>query len=293
MVCSLAFSSAYGIAVWASGWEFFRRRAVASDTRVAGAFSVSSSYANVAALGVILGIWLLFIAYKKFSLTKFQRWIIGVSTLCSFVGLYLSYTRSALLAVLAAMPILFGNVSQKLKYFFIALFLFIVFCAVGIGVDGGVGNRYFQNIHSGSNSERLTQFQLALLMQKENPLFGVGFRNFDKFDPQFKQKYALPNKQFKGNAHNNFLEVLATIGIGGFLAYIAWMLFWLMEIAAFPSPIRELSIALWVVFQVAGMFHSNIIDAETLVLLSIIYPISASYTLHLTMSRISSKASAH
>jgi len=69
--------------------------------------------------------------------------------------------------------------------------------------------------------ERLAHWQAAINMANAQPLFGVGFGNYD---PAY-QTYRLAAWQYGlGHAHNIYLNVLAETGVVGLLAYL---FFWL------------------------------------------------------------------
>jgi O-antigen ligase len=70
--------------------------------------------------------------------------------------------------------------------------------------------------------ERLAHWQAALDMATHQPLWGVGFGNFETF----YDKYRLINwNEALGHAHNYYLNLLAELGIIGLLVYgKAWLL---------------------------------------------------------------------
>ncbi len=257
---SLFISCVAGIIFYLGNWNYIRN-AVLAGRRAAGLFSVSTSYACSAVLMFTLALGYFVASRKKFNNGILLSWIL----VCA-LGIYLSYTRAALLGFCVAAYFLLGlsmraSLLKKCAALLMALF---VGMALWLGSQGGTSNRYIMALDSQSNSERLGQFHLSYLMLKDNPVFGVGFRLFEQNDPHYKKTYDLDHKDFFGNAHNNYLEMAATGGLPVLIAYIAFMLLLLFECKSLPSPYSHIGLAVWWAFQVAGFFQSNIIDAETL-----------------------------
>src|SRR5262249_28761019 len=73
---------------------------------------------------------------------------------------------------------------------------------------------------------RMQMARIALKITRERPWFGVGLRQFQHesqryITPEFMT--AFPQTRYGENAHNNFLQVLAELGVVGLAAFV-WLL---------------------------------------------------------------------
>jgi len=133
-----------------------------------------------------------------------------------------------------------GNIKKKVKY------LFIVILCVGVAIYA-FNNVAFLNKYSkvfmdlflsffgntvvdNSTLERTYLIQTALKVWIENPIIGVGWENF-----------ALYN-DLNLLAHNNYLELLASLGVIGFVIYYSnyVRLFWDSIQKKYDQPINRL-----------------------------------------------------
>ena len=130
-------------------------------------------------------------------------------------------------------------------------------------LSGSQKNRLFQSAYNNSNAQRVSQAKMAWEAFKEKPILGQGYRSLEERDLSIKQKYGINHKDFTGHAHNNHLEILATTGILGFIAYFMWLFFWFKEILkAKSSPWYPFLISLLVYFIISSLAQSSIIDSE-------------------------------
>jgi hypothetical protein len=72
-----------------------------------------------------------------------------------------------------------------------------------------------------SNTGRLSLWRAGWEMFKDHPVFGVGDIDLREYYMKYKQPH---QKEIQGHMHNNFMHVLVTLGIFGFLAVL--FLFW-------------------------------------------------------------------
>lgn len=235
--------------------------------RVSGFFGMIMSYAYTAVWPFLL---MAFLALNKSVKTNWKvldnikvRWALVVLFAAAIV---LSQARGALVGIVLAGPfLLLGNKRR----FFGALFV------VGILSVGSYfkirsatsaapeGNRIFQGSKSLSNLWRLSQFEMSKKAFSDKPFLGQGWRSLEERTLAIKEKYNLPHKEFVGHAHNNYLEVLATCGILGFVCFLLWLLFWLKDSYwSNKSPWRYFYLAGISGFLVSGLFQSTFIDSE-------------------------------
>jgi O-antigen ligase len=103
--------------------------------------------------------------------------------------------------------------------------------------------------------ERLAHWQAGLAMADAQPWLGVGFGNYEAAYPA----YALENWPVAlGHAHNYYINLLAEVGIAGFVAYLLlWIAIFAATIRALrqPWPIRGVVLGLLAVWVALSVHH--------------------------------------
>ena len=98
---------------------------------------------------------------------------------------------------------------------------------------------------------------------KERPLTGVGWRHNHELSGFYLMEKNPGQRVFSGHAHNNFLDVLGSLGLMGSLTWLAWCagVFWISATARKNrDPEFDFSrglICAWVVFQINGLTQVN------------------------------------
>ncbi len=245
-----------------TGYNYVSMRSVNTD-RNAGLSGMVLNYAHNLAYFQILLLGL--IIYKKeinqFINEKFLYFIFVLNLL----GLYFSYTRGAIIALLAGIPFYFykKNKVKFLRGFGLLIILgSIIYFASGSSL-----------IRTGSDNERLSQWKAALYAFKERPIWGYGYLNFERYSVSIKEKYNIGQLQFGGHAHNNFLEMLASTGILGFLAFVTWLFFWVREMYERNDLAARLCFPFIVTFVVSGLTQSTISLGINLFFIMAVYAI--------------------
>jgi len=137
---------------------------------------------------------------------------------------------------------------------------------------------------------RFSQNKAAAVLAIKNPLFGAGFRNIDEKFPQIKEGYRTgqtkagvkkghsivetkKEKSYISHAHNNYLEILAGMGLFGFVAFCGFFFFWYRE-SGVNEDIRLITIPIIINFMLMSFAHSTIVDSVYLFPFILIYSIS-------------------
>ncbi len=190
--------------------------------------------------------------FKKWT----QNWILNCAWAINFVGLATSYTRGAWISVLAAIPFFFFKQNKK-KF---ALIFGLGFLLLGIGFLGLPKVRETFLTRQDSNSQRLAFFKTALKATSERPVWGYGYKNYEPHSKALKKKYDIPWSEHSGHAHNNYLEHLASTGIAGFIALLAFCLLWLKE----TYQRNEIIFPFVLAFLISGFTQYTFGDGENL-----------------------------
>ncbi len=197
--------------------------------------------------------------------------ILLVSALIIFLfGLYTTYTRGAILAFIA------GVIGFNLKSLKNLVLTSIVLAALGL-------TGYFANYKNfqreGSNVERLSMWKAALSAYQERPIFGWGYLNFEHHSLDIKKKYNYEALTFGGHAHNSILEVMASTGSVGFLAFLTWIGFWVRELFLRSDKWAKVELAALCAFFVGGLTQSTIGLGINLFFIMFVYSLSAANTM--------------
>jgi len=198
------------------------------------------------------------------------KWVIVFAILVG-VAMYLTYSRGAMLGVVVGLTVF---AMMRSRYLMLGL--------LAVGLIGGIvafsqGARYLNF----EEPVRGNQWRAATVAFIENPMFGLGFRNFEIQSVELKKRYGIEAEiienvdgveiisYVKGHAHNNFLEAFASIGVFGGLCFIGFCSAWFREV--WRSRYRELFIPLLVAFIVSGLFENTFYDSEVLNCILLIY----------------------
>ncbi|MCY4644204.1 MAG: O-antigen ligase family protein [Bacteriovoracales bacterium] len=238
--------------------------------RTCGMYSSTMTYGYGAGLLSLFLLGLLVNAQKLRDIVG--KNILLLSSLLSFIGLYLSFARGAFLGFLLALPWLFATFRNKaapmrfygLSCAALAMAMVMLLSFLNYIPKGSIQNRLLAS--KGSSYEgRISFYRAAYYGFKENPFFGLGFQNFDKYSVDLKKKYnILFDRDQRGSAHNNYLEILAGSGLMAFLAFFGFLLFWLIEIFKSTKEMRTLFLPFFIGFLISGLFHSSLIDRWSL-----------------------------
>lgn len=243
------------------GYNPLLMKAIKIGERNGGLFGMLMNYAHNMSYFLVLLFGLILMRDKIKHLVN-SRFLILVF-LINLIGLYFSYTRGAWLAVIAGIPMYFYKDHKKL--FWGLLLGLIVLGVVGYFVAGK------KVVRPESENQRISQWQAALVAFKEKPVLGYGYLNFEDHSIAIKERYNLLNKEFGGHAHNNFMEILASLGSVGFLFLVQWLAFW------FKAKSYKFNIPLVATFIVGGLTQATVSLGINLFFIMAIYSITAIY----------------
>lgn len=184
----------------------------------------------------------------------------------NLIGLYTTYTRGAWLAFLIGIPFFFFK--NHKKSFLLTFFLLLV---LGVGAYKIAGKAV---IRPASDIERTSMWKTAIVGFKERPVFGLGYLNFEQLSTSLKRKYDIEVPKFGGHAHNNFLEMLASTGLVGFLCFSGWLLFWFLEVLKRDDVIAKIAVPYIVVFIVSGLTQATFVLGANLFFIMTIYALT-------------------
>jgi len=198
----------------------------------------------------------------KFILNKFWIFLLTIPVLLS---LYLTSSRNALLGLFTGL-ITLGIL--KNKYFLASIIVIVILFLVAAPLPLKERTLSIVDFNHPSNKSRFIMWETGIKIIKDYPFFGIGDTDIIKVYKNYKPI------EFHGEGshlHNNFLQVLATIGIIGFTAWLALMAYiFLRQIKIYLSTrkypvlntLAAASIASMIAFQVSGLTEWNFGDFE-------------------------------
>lgn len=239
-------------------------------TRNGGLFGMLMNYAHNLSYFLVLVFGIILNREKLKHLVSSR--IVIIFFIINLVGLYFSFTRGAWLAVIAGIPMYFYKGHKKV--FWSLLVSLLIVGTVGFFVAGD------QVIRPASEGQRISQWEAAYYAFKEKPVLGYGYLNFEDHSKNIKERYEIFNKQHGGHAHNNFMEVLASVGIIGTIAFLTWLVFW------FREESYSWSIPLLTTFVVGGLTQATIALGINLFFIMAVYSVAASKTREVSPSSL-------
>jgi len=261
-----------GIHALFSGYHLIKMKAAADETRAAGMYGMAITYGYGIEFIVIILTSLIF-NYKQSLSEYFNKKLFYAALVSSYLGLYFSFTRGALLALIVSFPFIFIKTKKKLFISLSVIGILIVGILTYLVFYGSSSNRFLMKAKSDPNMIRLSQYQSAYKGFLEKPLTGLGYRNFESNVERLKNKYDLPFKNFAGHAHNNYLEFLADTGIFGFISFVLFIFFWIYDCFKRNDILAITVFPFLVSFSFSGLFQNTITDAENMFFIMFIYSI--------------------
>lgn len=158
------------------------------------------------------------------------RWPLLLAVAITLIGVYLTTTRSALIAVAAGLVVILALVDSQRRFLLSGL---IVVTALLFGTALGVG-LIDQRFLEGSDEDKsaashVAITQVALAVALDNMLLGIGREHFEEVSRAYASEVAVGGSgQRAGQGavgvlrpHNDFLEVWSSWGTFGLAAYVA------------------------------------------------------------------------
>jgi O-antigen ligase len=189
-----------------------------------------------------------------------RRWLDRAAMATFFVTLLLTFRRGSYLAWLAGSLVLVGL--KRARW----LLLVPLVVALALAISPRFARERALSIAHPvdfSSQGRLSLWKSGLAAYRDRPWTGWGLQDGGPLILRYRRSDA----QFPaGHFHNNWVQIAATTGTVGLLAYFAWML--LAGMAAWRafrntrSAFAAAGLAAWVGFQVHGLFDWSFGDAE-------------------------------
>ena len=265
LLISSTMANLSGLIAYLTDYNYLKMTAVCLPQRACGTFSMPTTYGFSVGLFALILPWA-WVHHKRFQ-GIFNRNILIFPLVLALLGLYLSFSRAAIIGYILGFPLIFWGQGKK---YILALYglSFIIMGAIAILIvldkHPKFLYRYTRAFGTESDTTRISLYQAAFYGFKENPIFGLGLLNFQAQSDDIKKRYQLGARKFKGNTHNSYLEILVGCGIFGFLALLCFHFFWLIELFKSTHFLASFALPIYVNFSLNGLFQHTIIDTENI-----------------------------
>lgn len=188
-------------------------------------YRMFSSFFDPNFAGAFFVLFFFFLTYFLNAFYKRKEYLkltfISVLTIITFLSIYLTYSRSALLMLVVGV-IIYLTLFNKKRLILIVLFPIILFIFLSPKSFQTEGTNLFRTV---SSEARLSSASQGINIFIKNPVLGVGF---DAYRYALNRYEGLNTTYWQtthsgGGTDNSFIFVLATTGIVGFIAYIYFL----------------------------------------------------------------------
>jgi len=185
-----------------------------------------------------------------------------------FVSIYLTQTRNVFVSIFICI-IIFGIVHNKKIILIFILLLALLYLIIPQSYKTRISSIFDPDY--GSNKSRIVMWSIGLEMFKDRPLFGTGDNEF----MELYEKYKKPEMHGEGShLHSNYLMILATMGILGFISYAGMFAVLFLRQLKIYSSTKESKDRMFILgvilsffaFHISGIFEWNFADHEVMTL---------------------------
>jgi O-antigen ligase len=233
-----------------------RLAGTAPDERMRGVFSTAMTSGNVYAMLALAALGMVLLGGRPRSAVAGPAAAFGLLAL----ALVRTLTRSSWLAFLAGGVVLLARTRPRWLLAGLALLaLLLAFGPVSVRERA----RTIVDPTWVTNQGRISLWKSGLAVVADHPWTGVGLADHSAVIARYRR----PDATFPaGHFHNNLVQVAASTGWIGFAAYLAWMA---LVAGLLVTSLRGgwggwalTALAVWVAFQVHGLFDWSFGDAE-------------------------------
>lgn len=269
LIWSSIIATCSGMVALFTGYNYLKMKPACHFDRACGLYGMYMTYGYGMGLLVPFALSLLFNnGHLQFNISLFER-ILFFTINCT--GLFFSYARGAWLGFLSSILFFFDKNFKK------AIAVILIICtALMCSYFFSTGVQYIVHRRAESDHDRTAFYKASWIAFTRKPILGYGFRNFESYSSDIKTEFKLSSPQFKGHAHNNFLENMASSGILGVSFFLMWLGCWFYE--SWKEPLlRMVSVPFIMAFSVSGLFQYSFGDGENLYFILIFYTLSTVY----------------
>lgn len=194
-------------------------------------------------------------------------------SLLSLLGIamiFLSMTRGVWIGLIIALGC--GLILHFRKQALKPIVAMIVLLGLTILLSPQIQHRIVKsfNPQKSYDSERLVLWKTNWKIFLENPIFGIGYGENKRLLRLYYDKYDVPQGQFEGHAHNQYLHFLAGTGVLGLVFYLLLFVYFIflsakIYITSMSSEVKMIALGSFMgllCFFVGGLTESNFQHAK-------------------------------
>lgn len=212
----------YAIASTLAGYNWLSNQTI-HNFRLQGLTESATYHAH--GNGLILSFFLVILFFQFKKLSTFYRYLSILAVSLMSLGIVMTFTRGILLSL--SVSILAFLFFHSRKYFIAGLISGAVLLGGLYSFSDSFRYRFQHTLQTKTaDSERWNLLKVHILMFKESPLIGIGYaNNLSHTPPETWTKFGFSPDNLNSHAHNQFLNVLTTTGLIGFMPFIVFY-FW-------------------------------------------------------------------
>ena len=226
--------------------------------------------------GMVLLLLLGTLLHKK-HFEKYYTYGLAVAAfILGFIGMYITYTRGALLGFLCGLPFVIFFYKRKLGLLLGGAAVVVVSIWIGFYLfgSGNYNSRLLVSKNNNSDGIRKAQWQAAVIAIQEKPFLGWGHSNFSSQVKRIKTQNNLEWQYYEAHAHNLFLDITAGTGLIGLFFFLGWLFTWAWECFKHDDLTRKLVIPFGVAFVICSQFEVTF-DANNATMIFFVYAMSS------------------
>ncbi len=260
-ICLISLISVFELAQYIYKFSELISKMSFSEIRI-DYFNYPLTTAEIKMMSLLSVFPLLFVNYK-FSIRKKYLILILIPV---FVSMILTQSRNVLLATFVCF-VIFGIILNRKFLYSMILAIVLAYFILPSGYVDRV--KSIADINHPSNASRLNMWNVGLRMFADHPLIGTA----DSHILEIYETYKKPEFQSEGvHLHSNFIMILATTGIFGFISFILMFIFiFLKQINIYRKendPTDKMlilgSLLVMISFQISGIFEWSFGDHEVM-----------------------------
>ena len=153
--------------------------------------------------------------------------------LCTFVVIstmtwFLTFSRSAWLALIMTMIPFFFLAKKKRRGIFLSAIFFVILAVVLLSFSSNVKDDLVERLLSKNATleNRLLSYSIGLDMVRDNLMLGIGIGNYPLLIEKFTASMDLPSVYFfrLNDLHNLYLQIFVTMGLMGLSSFVYWLI---------------------------------------------------------------------
>jgi O-antigen ligase len=147
-----------------------------------------------------------------------ERWFLLLALVACVAGIFMSLSRGGMLALVLELALITWLTVQKRRRLLLMPVIFVIgVLAINYQWAERAENQGDSYTAADAQDSRMELWRAARSMVLDRPLLGVGSRTFG----EHSREYGEISRDNRGkNSHNTYLEVVATSGLLGFLAFV-------------------------------------------------------------------------